>query len=74
MNWDYVEGNWNQLACKVKAQWGKLTDNELNSIDGRREQLTGKIQQHYGLSREQAENDADLFARSLAKQAGYETD
>jgi uncharacterized protein YjbJ (UPF0337 family) len=63
MNWDYVKGNWKQLTGKVKEQWGKLTDDDLVAIDGRRDQLAGLLQQHYGLTLEQAELDADAFAK-----------
>jgi uncharacterized protein YjbJ (UPF0337 family) len=55
MNWDIIAGNWKQAKGKVKAQWGKLTDDDFDVIDGRREQLSGKIQERYGLSRDDAE-------------------
>lgn len=45
MNWDIVEGNWKQFKGKVKAQWGKLTDDHLDVIAGKRDQLAGKIQE-----------------------------
>jgi uncharacterized protein YjbJ (UPF0337 family) len=55
MNWDRVEGNWKQLKGAVKAQWGKLTDDELDMIAGRRDQLAGKIQERYGIQKDEAE-------------------
>ena len=55
MNWDRIEGNWKQLKGSVKAQWGKLSDHQLDVIAGKRENLTGKIQETYGISREEAE-------------------
>ena len=55
MNWDRIEGNWKQVTGKVKEQWGKLTDDDLLAIEGRRDQLVGKIQTRYGISREEAE-------------------
>ena len=55
MNWDRVEGNWKQLKGAVKAQWGKLTDDELDTIAGRRDQLAGKIQERYGIQKDEAE-------------------
>jgi len=55
MNWDQVEGNWIQFKGKVKEQWGKLTDDHLDTISGKREQLVGKIQESYGVSKEEAE-------------------
>ena len=55
MNWDRIEGNWKQFKCKVKEQWGKLTDDQLDKIAGRRDQLSGKIQESYGISRDEAD-------------------
>jgi uncharacterized protein YjbJ (UPF0337 family) len=65
MNWDQVEGKWKQYKGQVKAKWGKLTDDDLDVIDGRRQQLVGKIQEHYGLAREAAEKQADEFVTAL---------
>ena len=53
--WEKVKGNWNQTKGAVKEEWGKLTDDDLFVIEGRRDQLIGKIQARYGISREQAE-------------------
>jgi uncharacterized protein YjbJ (UPF0337 family) len=55
MNWDRMEGNWKQFTGKVKTQWGKLTDDQLTQINGRRDQLVGKIQESYGISRDEAD-------------------
>jgi uncharacterized protein YjbJ (UPF0337 family) len=55
MNWDRVEGNWKQLKGAVKAQWGKITDDELDMIAGRRDQLAGKIQERYGIQKDEVE-------------------
>ena len=57
MNKDIIEGNWRQIKGKIKAKWGKITDDELDEIDGDYEELCGKIQKAYGLSRDQAEKD-----------------
>jgi uncharacterized protein YjbJ (UPF0337 family) len=59
MNWDRVSGNWKQFRGKVKAQWGKLTDDELDQIDGSREQLEGKIQEHYGIAKDKVKEQLD---------------
>jgi uncharacterized protein YjbJ (UPF0337 family) len=59
MNWNIIEGNWKQAKGKFKEQWGKLTDDDLDIIKGRRDQLTGKIQERYGLSKEAAEKQID---------------
>ena len=55
MNWDRIEGNWKQAKGKVKEQWGKLTDDQLDVIGGRREQLLGVLQESYGLAKDEAE-------------------
>lgn len=55
MNKDTVEGNWKQLKGKVKEQWGKLTDDDMDVIAGKRDQLLGRIQERHGISRDEAE-------------------
>lgn len=64
MNWDQVEGNWKQYKGKAKEKWGELSDDELTQIDGKRDRLVGKIQTHYGKSREEAEREADRFCQA----------
>jgi uncharacterized protein YjbJ (UPF0337 family) len=54
MEWTRVEGNWKQMRGRVKERWGKLTDDDLNVISGRRDQLEGMIQERYGYARERA--------------------
>lgn len=61
MNWDRVEGNWTQFKGKIKEQWGKLTDDELDEIAGKRDQLVGKVQERYGYERDRAEKVVDNF-------------
>jgi uncharacterized protein YjbJ (UPF0337 family) len=61
MNWDTVKGDWKQSQGKVKEQWGKLTDDDLNQIQGRREQLAGAIQKRYGIEKEEAEQQVHAF-------------
>jgi len=53
--WEKVKGSWNQTKGAIKEQWGKLTDDDLLEIQGRRDQLVGKIQTRYGISQEEAE-------------------
>lgn len=55
MNWDRAKGNWKQFRGKVQEQWGRLSDDQLDVIAGRREMLLGKIQECYGVSKDQAE-------------------
>jgi uncharacterized protein YjbJ (UPF0337 family) len=61
MNWDIAEGNWKQFKGHVKEQWGKLTDDHLDAIAGKRDQLVGTIQEAYGISKDQAEVQIKLF-------------
>lgn len=65
MNWDQIEGNWTQFKGTVQKQWGKLTNDELDVIDGRREELIGRIQKQYGVSKEEAEKQVDEFINRL---------
>lgn len=55
MNWIRIEGNWQLFKGKASKQWGKLTDDELDVIAGKRDELSGKIQETYGISRDEAE-------------------
>jgi uncharacterized protein YjbJ (UPF0337 family) len=57
MNREYLRGNWNELKGRVRRQWGKLTDDDLDMVKGDQEILIGKIQQHYGRSRDEAERE-----------------
>jgi uncharacterized protein YjbJ (UPF0337 family) len=61
MNWDIVEGNWKQFKGKVKTQWGKLTDDQLDVIAGKRVELAGKIQESYGITQDEAEQQIKSF-------------
>jgi uncharacterized protein YjbJ (UPF0337 family) len=57
MNWDRVEGDWKQ--GKLQQQWGKLTDDDLDVIAGKRTELSGRIQKHYGIAKDEAEQQID---------------
>jgi len=57
MNKDEIGGNWKQLKGKVKEQWGKITDDDLTVIEGKRDQLVGKIQERYGYQKDKAEDE-----------------
>lgn len=63
MNWERLQGHWKQLHGKVKAQWGELTDDDLAVVDGRREQLVGKLQERYGIAKEEAERQIAAWQR-----------
>lgn len=66
MNWDQVQGNWKQLRGQAQAQWGKLTDDDMDRIEGKRDQLVGKIQEAYGIGRDEAEREVDEWNRNLS--------
>ncbi|GAB3469854.1 CsbD family protein [Polaromonas eurypsychrophila] len=61
MNKDQIEGNWTQFKGTVKEQWGKLTDDDLDIIAGKRDQLLGRIQERHGLAKEEAEKQLTAF-------------
>ncbi|HEY7303877.1 MAG TPA: CsbD family protein [Bryobacteraceae bacterium] len=66
MNSDQFEGKWKQLKGSVKQRWGKLTDNDVTTLSGKKDELVGKIQERYGITREQAEREADEWAAASA--------
>ncbi len=61
MNWNSIEGNWKQYQGKVKQQWGKLTDDDLTVIKGRRDELEGRLQAHYGYAKEKVQAEVDRW-------------
>jgi uncharacterized protein YjbJ (UPF0337 family) len=65
MNWDRIEGNWKQFRGKAKEQWGKLTDDDFDVIAGKRDQLVGRIQEQYGISKDEAERQVQTFETGL---------
>lgn len=65
MNWDTIKGQWKQLAGKMREKWGKLTDDDLTVIAGKKDQLVGKLQERYGYKKDQAERELDEFIRTL---------
>ena len=60
-NWDQIEGNWKQFKGAAREQWGKLTNDDLDVIGGRRDKLIGEIQERYGVAREQAEKEVEEY-------------
>lgn len=65
MNWDRIEGNWKQFKGQVQQQWGKLTDDDFDVIAGKRQELTGKIQERYGYQKEKAEQEIDDWMKNV---------
>lgn len=65
MNWDIVEGNWKQFKGKVCVRWGKLTDDQLDLIAGKRTELAGKIQEAYGITKDEVEQQIQIFEKQM---------
>ena len=65
MDWDRIEGNWKQFKGQAKRKWGELTDDDLDKLEGRRDELIGKIQERKGIAREQAEKEVKEWANAL---------
>ena len=61
MNWDRIEGNWKQFKGSAKVQWGKLTDDQLDVTAGKRDKLVGKVQEIYGISKEESEKQVSTW-------------
>jgi uncharacterized protein YjbJ (UPF0337 family) len=66
MNWDQIEGNWMKAKGKLRQQWGKLTDDDITLINGKREELTGRLQERYGYQKEQAEKEIDSWMKKAS--------
>ena len=69
MNLDIFKGQWMQLKGKIRQQWGKLTDDEVDQMQGNAEMLIGKIQERYGRSREEAEREVDRWFEQQGRAA-----
>jgi uncharacterized protein YjbJ (UPF0337 family) len=65
MNWDQVSGQWKQIKGKAKVKWGRLTDDELDVVEGKRDQLVGKIQERYGIAKDKAEKEVDDWMKEF---------
>jgi len=66
MDWNTIAGNWNEAKGKVKTQWGKLTDDDLTYVEGKRDRLLGLLQQKYGMAKDKAEEQLNQFTSSSA--------
>jgi uncharacterized protein YjbJ (UPF0337 family) len=65
MNWDKIQGEWKEAKGKLRAKWGKLTDDDLESIAGKKDVLLGRLQQRYGWEKDAAERNLDDYLKSL---------
>lgn len=74
MNWDRIEGQWKQMKGSVKERWGKLTEDDLNVIGGKKDQLVGRVQERYGIAKDEAQTQVDEWNKTLAEQNQEELD
>jgi uncharacterized protein YjbJ (UPF0337 family) len=65
MNQDIIQGKWKQLKGSIRNQWGKLTDDDLDRLDGNQQYLSGKLQERYGWAKETAEEEIRRFEKSI---------
>ena len=63
MNWETVQGNWDKMKGKVHQKWAKLTDDDLEMIKGKREELAGRLRERYGFEKDPAEKEIDRFTQ-----------
>lgn len=66
MNWDQIKGKWKQVTGQARQKWGKLTDDDFAVIDGKREELVGKVQERYGIAKAEAEQQVKEFESSCS--------
>lgn len=69
--WDRVEGSWKEFQGKVKEQWGKLTDDDLTVVAGKRDQLAGKIQERYGYAKDKADQEISAFETRMKEDRSF---
>lgn len=74
MNSDQMAGKWKQMKGSVKTRWGKLTDDDVDVIAGQKDQLVGRIQERYGIAKEEAQKQVDDWSRTQSDSEAYERD
>ncbi len=72
MNWDQVQGKWKQVKGTAKTRWGKLTDDDLDVVAGQRDQLVGRIQERYGIAKDEAQTQVEKWNRTLDQENEYQ--
>lgn len=65
MNWDQIAGSWKEMKGRAKEKWGELTNDDLDRIEGKRDQMVGLLQRKYGYAKEKAEKEIESWSRSL---------
>lgn len=74
MNWEQVEGEWKQVKGAVKSKWAKLTDDDMQNVAGKKDNLIGKIQERYGILKDEAEKQVDEWITKFDHKMGAATD
>lgn len=74
MNSDQMEGKWKQMKGSLKSRWGKLTDDDLTVIEGQKDQLVGRVQERYGIAKDEAQRQVDEWNRANASSVDNDTD
>jgi uncharacterized protein YjbJ (UPF0337 family) len=72
MNSDQLQGKWKQMKGSIKERWGKLTDDDVDIINGKNDQLVGRIQERYGIAKEEAQRQVDEWMRSGSHEIEHE--
>ncbi len=72
MNSDQLQGKWKQMKGSVKERWGKLTDDDIDIINGQNDQLVGKIQEKYGIAKEEAQRQVEDWIRTDSQESELE--
>jgi len=70
MNWDQIEGQWKQLGSQLKSKWAKLTDDDVKNLSAKKDELVGKIQERYGVLKDEAEKQVDQWIKDIKPQHG----
>ena len=65
MNWDQMKGQWKEVKGKAKEKWGRLTNDDLDVIEGKRTELAGRLQQRYGVAKDDAERQIDTWLNGV---------
>lgn len=65
MNWDMIEGRWKEMSGRAKQRWGEITGDDWGQISGKRDEIAGLLQKHYGKAKEEAEREVDEWSKGL---------
>lgn len=67
MNWDQIEGKWKQMSGSLREKWGRVTDNDVQEIAGKKDKFIGKLQERYGITKEEAEKQLDAWSHTYSE-------